>query len=214
MACSLMLSLKHLKKSQLIDFWNQRYRESHFAYGKTPNLFLAENLPRFERGELLFAAEGEGRNAVFAAQLGHHVVAYDISIEGKNKAMKLAAEMGVEIEYGTGHLEEQHYQPDSFDGLVLIYAHFPKSIRATLHAQLLNCLKPGGFVIFEAFGKEQIQYQSGGPKDVEMLVSIEEVMLEFEALSFELLENVLINLQEGAYHNGLASVVRFVGYKK
>lgn len=198
----------------MIDIWNQRYGESDFAYGKLPNVFLADQLPRLERGKLLFAAEGEGRNAVFAASLGHQVNAFDTSAEGKKKAMKLAHECGVKIEYAVGNFDEQDYLPQSFDGLVLIYAHFPKAIRPTLHAQLLNCVKPGGFVIFEAFGKEQIQYQSGGPKDSEMLFSIEEVKVEFDVLSFELLESVVINLKEGPYHNGLASVVRFVGFKK
>ena len=96
---------------------------------------------------------------------------------------------------------------------VLIYAHFSKSVRATLHSQFLSCLKPGGFVIFEAFSKEQIQYQSGGPKDPDMLFSIEEVKVEFNSLSFELLEKVIINLEEGTYHNGPASVVRFLAIK-
>ena len=198
----------------MIDFWNERYRESHFAYGKSPNVFLAENLPRFESGKVLFPAEGEGRNAVFAAGLGHQVIAFDTSAEGKKKAMQLAQECGVKIEYAIGDFDDQDYLPQSFDGLVLIYAHFPKDIRPALHAKFLNCVKPGGFVIFEAFSKDQIQYTSGGPKDPKMLFSIEEIQDEFDALSFELLENVVINLQEGPYHNGLASVVRLVGIKK
>jgi hypothetical protein len=41
-------------------------------------------------GSILFPAEGEGRNAVFAAKLGWAVSAFDISNEGKNKGIKLA----------------------------------------------------------------------------------------------------------------------------
>lgn len=197
----------------MIDFWNQRYSESHFAYGKSPNDFLAENLPRFDCGKLLFPAEGEGRNAVFAAKLGHQVTAFDTSEAAKIKAQQLADEMGTHINYEVASFDQLDFQPHSYDGLVLIYAHFSKSVRATLHSQFLSCLKPGGFVIFEAFSKEQNQYQSGGPKDPDMLFSIEEVKVEFNSLSFELLEKVIINLEEGTYHNGPASVVRFLAIK-
>lgn len=198
----------------MIDFWNHRYGETDFAYGKLPNAFLAAYLPRFEKGRLLFPAEGEGRNAVFAAQLGHQAYAFDTSIEAKNKAILLAAELDVQINYDLGHFADQKYHSHFFDGLVLIYAHFPKAGRATLHSQIIDCLKPGGFVIFEAFAQDQIRFSSGGPKDIEMLFSVDEIKNEFNALSFELLEKAEIDLREGMYHYGPASVIRFIGYKK
>ncbi|MEH6657354.1 hypothetical protein [Leeuwenhoekiella marinoflava] len=38
-------------------------------------------------GNILFLAEGEERNAVFAAKLGWTVSAFGISAKGKNKAI-------------------------------------------------------------------------------------------------------------------------------
>jgi hypothetical protein len=52
------------------EFWNQRYAEAAFAYGSEPNAFFAEQLSKLEPGKLLLPAEGEGRNAVFAAKNG------------------------------------------------------------------------------------------------------------------------------------------------
>jgi hypothetical protein len=46
-----------------------------------------------------------------------------------------------------------------------------------------------------------------------MLFSIEEIKKEFSTLNFEILEEEEIELQEGAYHKGKASVIRFVGRK-
>ncbi|MET4140775.1 hypothetical protein [Pedobacter sp. UYP1] len=50
--------------------WNNRYQEEHYAYGKGPNLFFKEWLYKIEPGSMLMPADGEGRNGVFAAQLG------------------------------------------------------------------------------------------------------------------------------------------------
>jgi hypothetical protein len=73
-----------------INRWDERYKQQDFAYGVTPNNYLKDQLIKLQTGKILFPAEGEGRNAVFAAKLGWIVSAFDISIEGKKKAMQLA----------------------------------------------------------------------------------------------------------------------------
>jgi len=52
-----------------------------------------------------------------------------------------------------------------------------------------------------------------GPKDVNMLFSEEEVKEEFLGLKFEFLSTEIIDLNESKYHQGRASVVRFIAYK-
>jgi hypothetical protein len=66
-----------------MDFWDQRYSQSDFVYGKKPNEYLKAKLVDLKPGRILFPAEGEGRNAIFAAKLGWDVFAFDSSIEGK-----------------------------------------------------------------------------------------------------------------------------------
>lgn len=193
----------------MIDFWNNRYAEKDFVYGKEPNQFLAENINNLPKGKLLFPAEGEGRNAVFAAQLGYEVFAFDTSSTAKNKALELTKIHKVSIHYQVGMLSDLYYSESSFDGIVLIYAHVPKETRKDFHQQLIRLLKPGGVVLFEAFSKEQLHFSSGGPKDDDQLFSIEEIKIEFSSLHFSHLETVEIELNEGKYHQGRASVVRF-----
>jgi SAM-dependent methyltransferase len=198
----------------MIEFWNERYAASAFAYGKEPNQFLAENIQYIPQGKVLFPAEGEGRNAVYAAQKGQEVFAFDTSSAAKEKALKLAEEIKVAINYQVGNVFDLDFEELSFDGIVLIYAHFPREIRKDFHQQLLRLLKQGGAVIFEAFSKEQIKYTSGGPKSIEMLFSEEEVIEEFRGLDFDFLSTELIELNEGQFHQGRASVVRFKATKK
>lgn len=198
--------------------WNDRYSNEEFAYGEEPNNYLKEQLEKLNSGTILFPAEGEGRNAVFAARSGWIVDAFDISTEGKNKALKLAETNNVTIRYQVGELESLNYQTEEFDAIALIYAHFPAEIKSATHKQLDKYLRKGGIIIFEAFSKKHLEYLAkndkvGGPKDVESLFSIEEIKADFH--DYEIIELVEkeIELNEGLFHNGKGSVIRFVGKK-
>lgn len=201
------------------DRWNDRYSSEEFAYGTAPNNYLKEQLEKLKTGSILFPAEGEGRNAVFAAQLGWKVSAFDISVEGKNKALKLAEANDVEIDYLVGELETLNYQEEQFDAIALIYAHFPAAIKSSIHKTLETYLRKGGIIIFEAFSKKHLEYLAindkiGGPKDIESLFSIEEIQSDFPDYEIIELEEKEIELNEGLLHNGKGSVIRFVGKKK
>ncbi|KRT14600.1 methyltransferase [Pedobacter ginsenosidimutans] len=202
-----------------VDRWNDRYSTDEFAYGEQPNNYLKEQLTNLETRTILFPAEGEGRNAVFAAKLGWKVSAFDISIEGKNKALQLAENNNVSIDYQVGELQELDYKAEQFDAIALIYAHFPSAIKSTYHKTLSNYLRKGGLLIFEAFSKKHLDYLAknekvGGPKEIDMLFSIEEIRAYFENYEILVLEEKEIELNEGLFHNGQGSVIRFVGRRK
>jgi len=201
------------------DRWNERYSKDEFAFGKQPNNYLKEQLEKLNVGTILFPAEGEGRNAVFAANLGWTVSAFDISMEGKKKADRLAKINNVTIDYQVGDLQEISFDTEQFDVIALIYAHFPANIKSLYHKTLDKYLRNGGVVIFEAFSKRHIDYVSknenvGGPRDLESLFSIEEIKSDFANYDIIELEEKEIELSEGLYHNGTGSVIRFVGQKK
>jgi len=199
--------------------WNDRYSNDEFAYGEEPNNYLEEQLRKLNVGTILFPAEGEGRNAVFAAKLGWTVCAFDISVEGKNKAIRLAQKNNVTIDYQVGELETLNFETEQFDVIALIYAHFPANIKSVYHQAFDKLLKKGGIIIFEAFSKKHIEYiaaneKVGGPKDIESLFSTDEIKSDF--VNYEIIElaEKEIELNEGIFHNGKGSVIRFVGRKK
>lgn len=199
--------------------WNDRYSTEEFAYGTAPNNYLKETLEKLDPGTILFPAEGEGRNAVFAAKLGWNVSAFDISSEGKNKALKLAQSQNVAIDYQVGELETLNYQAGQFDAIALIYAHFPAEIKSEIHKTLDQYLRKGGYILFEAFSKKHLEYLAindkvGGPKDIASLFSIEEIQSDFPDYEIITLEEKEIELNEGLFHNGKGSVIRFIGKKK
>ncbi len=199
--------------------WDSRYSNEEFAYGIAPNNYLKAQLEKLPVGSILFPAEGEGRNAVFAAKLGWTVSAFDISVKGKEKAHRLAEANDVTIDYQLGELQALTYNSDQFDVIALIYAHFQAKVKSSYHKALSTYLKKGGVIIFEAFSKKHLDYISknekvGGPKDIDMLFSIDELKSDFE--NYEIIELVEqeIELSEGQFHNGTGSVIRFVGRKK
>lgn len=198
--------------------WDDRYREEEFAYGEKPNEYLKEQLAKLEPGSILFPAEGEGRNAVFAAKLGWTVSAFDISAEGLKKAEKLAAKNNVTIDYQVGELQTLGYRDEQFDAIALIYAHFPAEFKSQIHGQLDRFLRPGGTIIFEAFSKTHLEFlakdpRMGGPKDIGSLFSIDEIKADFPNYEVFELSETEVDLNEGLYHVGKGSVIRFVGRK-
>ncbi|WP_339901057.1 class I SAM-dependent methyltransferase, partial [uncultured Cyclobacterium sp.] len=141
-----------------IKKWNERYGEEDYAYGEKPNVFFEEKIEALKAGKILLPAEGEGRNAVFAAKIGWSVFAFDQSEEGKKKALKLANKNGVTIDYQVGDLGAVNFPQEEFDVIGLIYAHFPANLKSVYHKNLDKYLKKGGQIIFEAFSKNNLAY--------------------------------------------------------
>ncbi|ODS85090.1 MAG: methyltransferase [Cytophagaceae bacterium SCN 52-12] len=207
-------SVNHAK-----DFWNQRYSQKEFIYGEKPNQYLKEKLEGLPVGRILLPAEGEGRNGVFAAWLGWKVSAFDQSEEGKRKAEQLAVKNQVHIDYQIADLENVRYPENTFDALALVYAHFHSTARRDYHRKLAGYVKKGGVLILEAFGKQHADNQkqnpnAGGPRNFDMLYDLAGLKSDFEG--FELIESIetTIQLDEGNYHRGKASVVRVYAIKQ
>jgi len=199
--------------NRMKTMWDQRYAAETFVYGKDPNEFFRERLLNMRPGKILFPAEGEGRNAVFAARKGWQVVAFDNSVEARKKAMKLAAEWNVKIDYRLLSYNDFDSAEEEFDVVAFIYAHVPGNMRQPMHQKMIRFLKPGGVVILEGFSKQQLEKQTGGPKNIDFLFSREELQDDFKSLSEISITEKETELKEGEFHRGLSSIIRLVGRK-
>ncbi|WP_143305880.1 class I SAM-dependent methyltransferase [Chitinophaga vietnamensis] len=198
--------------------WEERYQEATYAFGKAPNEFFREWLPEFAPGAILMPADGEGRNGVYAAQLGWDVTAFDLSITGQAKALQLARERNVSIDYIVGDLAQLSFDDARFDAIGLIYAHFAAEKKSLFHHKLDACLRPGGIILLEAFSKRHLDYRRahpevGGPTEIDMLYSREELLSDFSNYDILLLEDTDVWLDEGESHIGKGAVIRFAGRK-
>jgi SAM-dependent methyltransferase len=195
------------------EMWDQRYSGEEYVYGTQPNLFFKEKIMQLPPAKLFLPAEGEGRNAVFAAGLGWQVAAMDYSEQAKIKALRLAEAQSVVIDYTVGDFTLMEFEKEHFDAIGLIYAHIDPRFRKKVHQGLVKSLRPGGYFILEAFNKKQLMNSSGGPKSVEMLYSIPMLKNDFEELEIILLEEVSERLDQGGYHQGEAAIIRLFGRK-
>lgn len=193
--------------------WDERYQGDDYVYGTSPNDFLRSQVSRLPMGRILCLAEGEGRNAVFLAGQGFDVTAVDQSSVGLAKARKLAAERGVHITTVVADLADFHIEPDSWDGIVSIFAHMPAQGRRHLHREVVSGLRPGGVFLLEAYRPEQLQYGTGGPPTADMMMDLEALQVELAGLEFEYATDAVRDIHEGELHSGQGAVVDVVARK-
>lgn len=195
------------------DIWDSRFGAEEYAYGDEPNVWFKQLLDTKEPGNLLLPAEGEGRNAVYAATKDWFVTAYDSSKNGIQKAAKLAKKHQVKFKYENTSHDAFAAPAGFFDCVALIYAHMPSEQRSRIHQKMLRLLKPGGLLIIEGFSVNQLGKASGGPKDADWLYTAEILTSDFQGMqSIEVQEEEIV-LNEGPYHQGTASVIRLRGIK-
>jgi len=193
--------------------WNQRYAGEEYVYGTEPNSFLAEHA-KIINDPVLSLAEGEGRNAVYLASLGLKVHGVDSSDVGLAKAQSLARSRGVEIQTEVADLANFKPKANEYGSVVSISAHLPGTIRNRLYPLIEQCLTPGGIIILEAYAADQLNRDTGGPRDPDMLMSIAKIHHEFPNMEPNLLRELEREVREGKFHTGMASVVQFIGKKK
>jgi SAM-dependent methyltransferase len=196
----------------MLNFWDEKFSSTEYIYGKEPNTFLKKNLDNLRPGKILIPGDGEGRNSVYAAKTFWDVTAFDYSKIAIKKANELAKENNVELTYQLSSVEEFDTS-ERFDVIALVFLHLPEETRIKFHKKIINLLKPNGKIICEFFEKDQINNNSGGPKSIDMLYSIDTLEKDFEDLKITFLSKEIVTLNEGPLHQGEAKLVRMIATK-
>jgi len=193
--------------------WDQRYGTEEYAYGTEPNDFLRTLAPRLPVGRTLCLGEGEGRNGVYLAGLGHDVTALDGSAVGLEKARRLAEAKGVAIRTLHTDLAQYTIAPASWDLIVSVFCHLPPQLRRRVHEEVVAGLRPGGMLVLEAFVTRQLEYDTGGPPTADLMMGLADLRGELQGLRLEHAVEVDREIHEGRYHSGLAAVVQVLAVK-
>ena len=194
------------------EFWDQRYVANESVYGSEPNAFFKQFIDNHKPGTVLLPAEGEGRNALYAAKKGWTVHAFDYSEVAREKALKAAGEQGLKIVYWNQSIEDFRAN-QQYDLVASIYVHLPAALRKQYHQELIKSIRPGGYLLLEAFAKEQIDYKSGGPKDPALLYDAPTLCNDFAFLHVLSCQQKDLHLNEGPFHSGEAAVLRLTVQK-
>ncbi len=195
------------------ELWEERFSSEDYAYGTKPNAWIKEVLEGIEPSTILFAGEGEGRNAVWAAEQGWQVKAFDLTQAGCKKALQLAATRGVEIDYWVQDISDLNPFDHNVDVVAHSFLHLSPEIQRVHIPKLLHALRPGGSLVSESYHTSQLGRKSGGPQSIEMLHDLDVVLSEYLTVGGSMIEQehaevATVMLDESDLHRGEARVVR------
>ena len=196
------------------EHWNKRFGEKEYAYGKEPNEFIKEKGPSLPSGNVLAIAEGEGRNAVYLASLGHEVETWDYSAEGLKKTKQLAADQGVYVKTNYVDLHNAPWKEESWDHIICVFGHFDSALRKETLQQIERAVKKGGSFLCEVYSTDQLKYKTGGPRNKEMLYRPEEFLTTFQHWQINHFFLGEVERYEGVLHQGKSHVIQFYGTKE
>jgi len=195
--------------------WETRFATPEYAFGKSPNYFL-QSCERLlpASGRALAVADGEGRNGVWLAEQGLDVVSIDFSPAAQRKARALAAERGVKVVFELVDVHAWNYPQATFDVVAEIFTQFSSpDDRARKWAGMQRALKSGGLLIIQGYTPKQLDYGTGGPKEIENLYTramLEQTFGGFRDLSIAEEER---EIHEGTSHGGMSAVINLTARK-
>jgi SAM-dependent methyltransferase len=195
--------------------WEGRFAVPDYVFGTAPNAFLASCrglLPR--TGKALAVADGEGRNGVWLAEQGLDVLSIDFSPSAQQKGRALAKARGVDVTFERADVHAFAYPEAAFDVVIEIFTQFSSPAeREREWAGMRRTLKPGGLLIIQGYTPKQLEYGTGGPKEVENLYT--RAMLEEAFRGFHDMRVVEeeVEMHEGAAHGGMSAVIGITARK-
>lgn len=191
------------------EFWNGKFSKADYFYGTKANEFLASNISLLKNHKkLLCLGEGEGRNALFFAKNGFEVSAIDASNLGLEKLENRAKKEKLDIKTVCMDLNDWIVL-EKYDVIVVSYLHMFRNEREELFKKIENSLNSNGYFIGEFFSTKQLEFNSGGPKDLDLLYTIEDFENYFNLCKKNITEEIVV-LDEGIGHQGEACVIRVV----
>ncbi|WP_368653789.1 class I SAM-dependent methyltransferase [Ornithinibacillus sp. 4-3] len=195
--------------------WDERFNKQEYIYGKEPNVFVKSMLQDHPSCDVLTIAEGEGRNAVYAAELGHRVTAWDYSSVGLDKLHQFADSRNVKVKTKLVDLaQEIDFRENQWDVVMNVFGHIgDASVRQRLMKGIKTMLRPGGVYIMEVYSDRQLPYRSGGGKDIRLLYTPCEVLQIFADWQIKYFYYGEVERYEGKLHTGLGHVIQLAVYK-
>lgn len=192
--------------------WDQRFSIDDYLFGKEP----AQALLKLEKylvpkGETLVIADGEGRNSVYLASKGFKVTASDYSKVASRKARALADKKNVEVNYRVEDFFDIIWSEKQYDNVVGICFQFvPQEKINEVMLGLKAATKKGGTLLVHGYTPKQINFGTGGPKDVSLMYTKETFTGLFNENDITLIEEYQASLSEGVGHNGQSAMIDFV----
>jgi SAM-dependent methyltransferase len=164
--------------------WDARYDQAELLWGIEPNIFVADEMSALQPGRALDVACGEGRNAIWLANHGWHVVGVDFSAEGLKRAQQLALRSGVadRVDFRLVDVVIDAPPAESFDAVIVAYLQLEQGARRAALRNVAAALAPGGTMLVVGHDTTNLTEGAGGPQDVAVLFSPQDVVADLSDL--------------------------------
>lgn len=196
--------------------WDERYAGAKgYLFGTEPADFLTANAAFLNPGaRALAVADGEGRNSVWLAGQGLFVTAMEKSPVAIEKARALALARGVEVDFREADIADWDWTPNAHDLVVAVFIQFMgPGLRDRVFAGMKRTLKPGGVLMLHGYTPRQLDYGTGGPRQVENLYTEELLADRFGDFAIERLAAYDAEVDEGEGHSGRSALIDLIARK-
>jgi SAM-dependent methyltransferase len=176
------------------QYWNEKFSATdELVYTETVNRFVKELSEGLKQGKMLDLAGGEGRNAVYFAELGWQAENIDISNVGLTKFLKFAEERGVSEKVFANCSDATGFESvlTPVDLGVVAYLQINQADLADALDCLIENIRKGGKLIGVWHSRDNMDNDYNGPREAEVRPSIETMteMLADQPVEIEILEN-------------------------
>ena len=188
----------------VVNKWNHIYSQSVNEHCTAVQVLTENDFLLPTTGMALDLASGLGANAIFLAELGLAVTAWDISDVAIVKLTAYAVRQGLNINACQEKIVADSFTESSFD--VIVVSRF---LDRTLSDAIIGALKPDGLLFYQTFTQEKTSRKP--PNNPDYLLTENELLELFSPLRVIFYrENALI----GEQLRGLRNEAQFVGQKR
>ena len=171
--------------------WDRKYAAQEQLWSVHPNRLLVQEVAELAPGRALDLACGEGRHAIWLAELGWRVSAVDFSEVAIAKARDRAEHAGLEVDFHSADLRDFEPEPRAFDLVLVFFLQLPADERRVILSRAADAIAPGGTFLLVGHDLLNLTDGVGGPSDAHVLYTSDDIVAELPGLEIEKAERVL-----------------------
>ena len=192
--------------------WDERFAGEEYLFGTEPAHFLRRHAHWLSPcSEVLVVADGEGRNSVWLAEMGHTVTAWDNSVVAIEKARRLARTCDVDVTFSVQNAADYPWPEARYAAVIAVFIQFaPPKLRDEMFAGMIRMTRPGGIVMLHGYTVDQLKHATGGPPVAENLYTEAILQSRFAETDILHIKSYEAEISEGTAHVGRSALVDLV----